>query len=245
MNNKITTSLLKIIFFCIIFAHILSAQNVARIQIGDLWDSPDGLESAIGLQGLYMVWPGGHEKASSLYEGGFRTNSTGARLRLMFKDYEIEEKDSNGNIINTRIIPFYHPSYALKTPTIAYQPTQVKSMRTMRTATSVKYEDGSIHQNLVDRQGPFLIERGTLISDELIEYTEYFGDGFYMKQSYYAWANQYHDDYIIRVVDVVNNGNLDDNVFTSETTPKALKRLYLDLYVNNLSPNNKDRKSVV
>lgn len=217
----------------------LHPQTVARLQIGDLWDSPDGLEAAIGLQGLYLVWPGGHEKGGSLYEGGFRTNSTGARLRFMFKDYEVEEKDSNGNVINTRIVPYYHPSYALKTKTEAYRPTQVKNMRTIRTATSVVYENGTVHQNQVDKQGPLLIERANLISDELVEYTEFFYDGFYVRQSYYAWANQYHNDYIIRVVDIVNNGNQDDVVFTSEITPKDLKRLYLDLYVNNLSPNNK------
>jgi hypothetical protein len=215
------------------------SQNVARIQIGDLWESPDGLESAIGLQGLYMVWPGGHEKGSSLYEGGFRTNSTGARLRLLFKDYEVEEKDSNGVVINTRIVPYYHPSYALKTKTEGYRPTQVKTMRTMRSTTSVVYEDGSVHQNQVDKQGPYLIEKSSLVSDEVIDYTEYFYDGFYVKQSYYAWANPYHDDYIIRVVDIVNNGNQDDNIFTSEITPKDLKKLYFDLYVNNFSPNNK------
>ena len=239
MTRKKSLFFILGILLSTVFLSTAYTQNIARIQIGDLWDSPDGLESAIGLQGLYMVWPGGHEKGGSLYEGGFRTNSTGARLRLMFKDFEIEEKDTNGNIINTRIVPFYHPSYALKTPTEGYRPTQVKSMRTMRTSTKVTYEDGTIHENQVEKQGPFLIERPTLISDELIEYTEFFHDGFYVKQSYYAWANPYHDDYIIRVVDIVNNGNQDDVIFTSEITPRDLKRLYLDLYVNNLSPNNK------
>jgi hypothetical protein len=238
LMNRVT--IIIFLIFCIGLIPVRSnAQNVARIQIGDLWDSPDGLEAAIGLQGLYMIWPGGHEKGGSLYEGGFRTNSTGARLRFLFKDFEVEEKDSNGNIVNTRIVPFYHPSYALKTKTEGYRPTQVKNMRTARTTTTVIYEDGTVHQNLVDKQGPYLIEKPTLISDELIEYTEYFYDGFYVKQSYYAWANPFHDDYIIRVVDIVNNGNQDDNIFTSEITPKDLKKLYLDLYVNNFSPNNK------
>jgi hypothetical protein len=234
------TTLTIIMIMCVgIISNLGLAQNVARIQIGDLWDSPDGLESAIGLQGLYMTWPGGHEKGASLYEGGFRTNSTGARLRFLFKDFEVEEKDTNGKVINTRIVPFYHPSYALKTKTEGYRPTQVKSMRTARTTTSVVYEDGTVHQNLVDKQGSYLIEKSNLLSDELIDYTEFFYDGFYVKQSYYAWANSFHDDYIIRVVDIVNNGNQDDNIFTSEITPKDLKKLYLDLYVNNLSPNNK------
>ncbi len=216
-----------------------SSQTFQRLQVGDLWDANHGYESPIGLQGMFLVWPGGSETASSLYEGGFRTNSTGAMFRLMFKDYLSVIKDSLGNVVDTRTIPFYHPSYAAKTPTEAYRPTTVKWVRTYRTPTVVTYEDGSVHQNTVDRPGPTLIEKATLPSDEMVEYTEFFSDGFYVKQYYYAWANRFHDDYVIRVVDFVNNGNLDDNVFTSEMTPKALTRLYLDLYVNNLSPNNK------
>jgi hypothetical protein len=222
-----------------LFAPPLLAQTFQRIQVGDLWETTDGLESPLGLQGRYLVWPGGAETGSSLYEGGFRTNSTGARFRLMCKDYLYEVKDTNGNVIDTRTVPFYHPSYALKTPTEAYRPTEVKWVRTYRTPTVVTYEDGSIHQNTVEKPSQLLIEKPTLISDEMIEYTEFFSDGFYVKQYYYAWANPFHDDYIIRVVDIVNNGNQDDNVFTSEMTPKALHRLYFDLYVNNLSPNNK------
>ena len=198
-----------------------------------------GIESPLGLQGMYLVWPGGSETGGSHYEGGFRTNSTGGMLRLMFKDYLSVIKDSLGAVIDTLTVPFYHPSYARKTATEAYQPTIVKWVRTYRTPTVVTSEDGSVHQNTVDRPGPNLIEKATLPSDEMVEYTEFFSDGFYVKQSFYAWANQFHDDYIIRVVDLVNNGNLDDNVFTSEMTPKPLTRLYFDLYVNNLSPNNK------
>lgn len=215
------------------------AQTFQRIMVGDLWETTDGLESPLGLQGRYMVWPGGGETGSSLYEGGFRTNSTGGRFRLMFKDYTYEVKDTLGNVIETRTIPYYHPAYAPKTPTEAYRPTEIKWVRTYRTPTTVTYEDGSVHQNVVERPGPLLIERATLISDEMIEYTEFFSDGFYVKQYYYAWANPYHDDYIIRVVDIVNNGNLDDNVFTPEMTPKNLERMYFDFYVNNLTPNNK------
>jgi hypothetical protein len=239
MNYRTAIGVLSVVLCLGFFPKVGNGQNVARIQIGDLWETPDGLESPLGLEGLWLIWPGGGEKGSSLFEGGFRTNSSGARLRLMFKDFKVEEKDSLGNIIRTQIIPYYHPSYAPKTKTEAYLPTQVKFMRTYRTSTTVNYEDGSVHQNLVDKQGQYLIEKPTLLSDELIEYTEFFSDGFYVKQSYYAWANQFHDDYIIRVVDIVNNGNLDDNVLTSEMTPKDLKGLYLDLYVNNLSPNNK------
>ena len=218
---------------------VTRGQTFQRIIVGDLWETTDGLESPLGLQGRYMVWPAGGETGGSLYEGGFRTNSTGARFRLMFKDYTYEVKDTLGNVIETRTIPFYHPAYAPKTPTEAYRPTEIKWVRTYRTPTTVTYEDGSVHQNVVERPGPLLIERATLISDEMIEYTEFFSDGFYVKQYYYAWANPYHDDYIIRVVDVVNNGNLDDNVFTPEMTPKNLERLYFDFYVNNLTPNNK------
>jgi hypothetical protein len=217
----------------------LFAQTFQRIQVGDLWETTDGLESPLGLQGRYLVWPGGAETGGSLYEGGFRTNSTGARFRLMLKDYLYEVKDTNGNVIDTRTVPFYHPSYALKTPTEGYRPTEVKWVRTYRTPTVVTYEDGSVHQNTVEKPSQLLIEKATLLSDEMIEYTEFFSDGFYVKQYYYAWANPFHDDYIIRVVDFVNNGNKDDNVFTSEMTPKDLHRLYFDLYVNNLSPNNK------
>jgi hypothetical protein len=215
------------------------AQTFQRIQVGDLWETTDGLESPQGLNGRYLVWPGGGETGGSLYEGGFRTNSSGARFRLMFKDYTYEVKDTLGRVIETRTIPFYHPAYALKTPTTAYRPTEVKWVRTYRTPTTVIYEDGSVHQNVVEKPGPLLIEKATLISDEMIEYTEFFSDGFYVKQYYYAWANPYHDDYIIRVVDIINNGNLDDIVFTSEMTPKNLQRLYFDFFVNNLTPNNK------
>lgn len=223
----------------VLFATKASAQTTFhRLQVGDLWETSDGLESPLGLEGRYLVWPGGNEN-SSLFEGGFRTNSSGGRFRLMFKDYPSVTKDSLGNIIDTLVLPFYHPGYALKTPTQAYQPTEVKWVRTYRTPTSVTYEDGSVHQNTVERPGPLLIEKSTLISDEMLEYTEFFSDGFYVKQYYYAWANPYHDDYIIRVVDIVNNGNLDDNIFTPEMTPKNLQRLYFDFYVNNLSPNCK------
>lgn len=239
MGRKIIGSCAKALIVLAVASAPGSAQTFQRIQVGDLWETTDGLESPLGLQGRYLVWPGCHETGGSLYEGGFRTNATGARFRLMFKDYVSVARDSLGNIIDTLTIPFYHPSYALKNPTTAYRPTEVKWVRTYRTPTTVTYEDGTVHQNVVDKPGPLLIERSSLISDEMIEYTEYFYDGFYVKQYYYAWANQYHDDYIIRVVDFVNNGNLDDNVFTSEMTPKNLERLYFDFYVNNLSPNNK------
>jgi len=210
-----------------------------RLQVGDLWDATDGMESPLGLMGIWLVWPAGGENGSSSYEGGARTNSTGARLRFLIKDYVSETKDSLGNVIKRDTIPYYHPSYAAKTPTQAYQPAQTKFVRTYRTPTTVTYEDGSVHANSVDRPGPLLIEKPTQISDEMVEYTEFFSDGFYVKQSFYEWANPYHDDYIIRVVDIVNNGNLDDNIFTSEMTPKYLRNIYFDLYVNNLTPNNK------
>lgn len=239
MTQRCMTSVSAVALLSMLFATQAHAQTFQRIQVGDLWETTDGLESPLGLQGRYLIWPGGGETGGSLYEGGFRTNSTGARFRLMFKDYTSEVRDSLGSIIDTRVIPFYHPSYALKTPTVAYRPTEVKWVRTYRTPTTVTFEDGSVHQNVVEKPGPLLIERATLLSDEMIEYTEFFAEGFYVKQYYYAWANQYHDDYVIRVVDIVNNGNLDDNVFTPEMTPKNLQRLYFDLYVTNLSPNNK------
>jgi hypothetical protein len=210
-----------------------------RMQIGDLWDATDGMESPLGMDGRWLVWPGGGETGGLSYEGGLRSNSTGARLRLLLKDYVSEVKDSLGNVIKRDTIPFYHPSYALKTPTQGYPPLQVKYDRTYRTPTTVIFEDGSIHRNLVESPSTFLRENPSLIGDEMVEYTEFFYDGFYVKQSYYQWANPYHDDYIIRVVDIVNNGNLDDNILTSEMTPKNLRNIYFDLYVNNLSPNNK------
>jgi hypothetical protein len=229
-----------------LLAVILPAMSPAQqstffwLRVGNLWETtnPEGLESPQGFNGRYLVWPGGNE-SSSLYEGGFRTNSTGAELRLMFKDYPSVIKDSLGNIIDTSTIPFYQPSYALQTPTQAYLPTVIKWVRTYRTPTTVVSEDGSVHQNLIETPGQLLYENPGLISDEMLEYTQVFSDGFYVKEYYYAWANPYHADYIIRVVDIVNNGNLDNNVSTSEMTPKNLQRLYLDLYVNNLSPGSK------
>ena len=210
-----------------------------RLQVGDLWDTIDGIEAAVGLQGQYLVWPGGGEQGASLYEGGFRTNSTGARLRLMFKDFEYEVKDSSGNVVETRIIPYYHPGYALKTPTTVYLPEKLKWMRTYRGPTTVISEDGVEHKNQVEAQSKYVIAYPKLIADEMLEYTEFFNDGFYVKSKYYAWANQFHNDYIIRVVEIVNNGNTDDDIFTQEIDPKDLKNLYLDYYVNNLTPNNK------
>lgn len=234
---KIKT-LIVIITFVIAQYSLIFAQR-ERIQVGDLWETVDGLESPLGLQGLYLVWPGGGEQGASLYEGGFRTNSTGAKLRFMFKDYEYEVKDSLDNVIETRIIPFYHPGYALKTETQAYRPEIIKWMRTYRGPTTVITEDGVTHKNLVEQQSMNVIAYNRLIADEMVEYTEFFNDGFYVKSKYFAWANPFHDDYIIRVVEIFNPGNLDDDIFTLEMEPKDLTNLYFDFYVNNLSPNNK------
>ena len=239
MRTKYVPLLMAMALPAVLAVNSAPAQTFQRILVGDLWETTDGLESPLGLQGRYLVWPGGGETGSSLFEGGFRTNSTGARFRLMFKDYVYEVKDSLGHVITTQTLPYYHPSFALKNPTTAYQPTEVKWVRTYRTPTTVTFEDGSVHQNVVETPGALLIEKASLISDEMIERTEFYSDGFYVKQYYYAWANPFHDDYVIRVVDIINNGNLDDNVFTSEMTPKNLQRLYFDFYVNNLSPNNK------
>ena len=244
MTKKWICMLSAMVFVALLPVPPAIAQTYQRILVGDLWETiadvnSDGIESPLGLYGRHLVWPGGGETGGSVYEGGFRTNSTGAKFRLMFKDYVSQIKDSLGNVIETRTLPFYHPSFALKTPTVAYRPAVVKWVRTYRTPTIVTFEDGSVHQNVVEKPSAVVIEKPTLISDEMIEYTEFYSDGFYVKQYYYAWANAFHDDYIIRVIDIVNNGNLDDNVFTSEMTPKNLQRLYFDFYVNNLSPNNK------
>jgi len=142
--------------------------NFMHLQVGDLWDATDGMESPLGLLGIWLVWPAGGETGSSSYEGGARTNSTGARLRFMIKDYVSETKDSLGNVIRRDTIPYYHPNYAAKTPTQAYQPAQTKYVRTYRTPTTVTYEDGSVHANAVDRPGPLLIENPKLISDEMV-----------------------------------------------------------------------------
>ncbi len=222
----------------LLYTSVLMGQR-DRLQVGNLWDTAGGLASPLGLQGLYLVWPGGGEQSGSLYEGGFRTNSTGAMFRLLFKDFETQVLDSSGNVIETRTIPFYHPGWALKTDKLTYQPEIIKWMRTYRGPTTVIYEDGSEHVNLVEKQSRYVVAYPRLISDEMVEYTEFYNDGFYVKSKYYAWANPSHDDYIIRVIEIVNNGNLDDDIFTQEMEPKDLKNLYYDYYVNNFSPNNK------
>ena len=136
MRTKYVPLLMAMALPAVLAVNSAPAQTFQRILVGDLWETTDGLESPLGLQGRYLVWPGGGETGSSLYEGGFRTNSTGARFRLMFKDYVYEVKDSLGHVITTQTLPYYHPSFALKNPTTAYQPTEVKWVRTYRTPTA-------------------------------------------------------------------------------------------------------------
>lgn len=214
--------------------------QIGRITVGDLWETYDGLASPLGLQGLYMVWPGGEEQGSSLYEGGFRTNSTGAKFRLMFRQWEVISYDTVGNPIDTTIYDNYHPSYAVDDDRNAYQPRIDKWMRTYRAPTTVITQDGVVHQNLVEQQSRNVIVWDRLIADEMVEYTEFY-NGFFVKSKYYAWANPFHDDYVIRVVEIVNNGNTDDDEYLvdPEDQPVDLNNLYVDYYVNNLSPNNK------
>jgi len=220
---------------------LFSVAQVGRLTVGDLWETYDGLESPLGLQGLYLVWPGGQEQGNSLYEGGFRTNSTGAKFRLMFRDWQTIVYDSTDNPIDTILYENYHPSYALKEPNVAYIPRIDKWMRTYRAPTTVITQDGVIHQNLVEQQSRNVIVWDGLIADEMVEYTEFYAHGFFVKSKYYAWANSFHNDYIIRVVEIVNNGNTDDDEYLVEPDdePKELQNLFIDYYVNNLSPNNK------
>jgi hypothetical protein len=231
-----------IVFICVLLPVLGNAQ-VRRLTIGDLWESTDGLASPQGLYGLYMIWPGGHEQAGSLYEGGFRSNSSGAMLRPMFREWETVVYDTSLNPIDTLISENYHPSYALKEEGVAWQPRTKKSMRAYRAPTTVITQDGVVHLNLVEEQSRYLIHDKLLISDEMLEYTQFYAHGFFITSKYYAWANQYHDDYVIRVVEIVNNGNTDDDEWIEspdeELLNNDLENLYLDYYVNNLSPNVK------
>ena len=61
----------------------------------------------------------------------------------MFKDFRVETRDSLGNLVDVRVVPYYHPSYALKTPTQAYRPAELKYVRSYRGPTTVTYEDGT------------------------------------------------------------------------------------------------------
>ncbi len=228
--------------FCTIaigFSVIAMSQTTNQMQIGTLWETPGGLEAAVGLQGQYLVWPGGYDQGSSPYAGGIRTNSSGALLRFVFQNFVQQIKDSAGQVVETDTLPFYEPGYAAKSLTQAYQPTSVMYVKAYQTPTTVIYEDGTSHKNTVLPQSRTLIVTPSLISDEMIQYTEYYSNGFYVLSKYYEWANQYHDDYVIRVVDIVNNGNTDDNISTSEIPPVDLPHMYFDYYVNNLTPNAK------
>jgi hypothetical protein len=230
-----------LLWFILITVPFIGLAQVGRLTVGDLWETYDGLESPLGLQGLYMVWPGGQEQGNSLYEGGFRTNSTGAKFRLMFRDWETIAYDSNQVPIDTNIVENYHPSYALKEPNVAYLPRVDKWMRTYKGPTTVITQDGVVHQNLVEQQSRNVIVWDGLISDEMVEYTEFYAHGFIVKSKYYAWANPFHDDYVIRVVEILNNGNTDDDEYLvdPDDQPIDLHNLYIDYFVNNLTPNNK------
>jgi hypothetical protein len=216
------------IFLFMIFMPVLTLAQVEILEVGRLWETLGGSRHPSGYREKWLRWPGGHEDTQRV-PGGMRTNSTGAYLWILIKDYRdfFDEQ-----------FAFYEPSPPVDCVILPdYDVT--KTVRSHRTPTTVIDAAGNRQANIVEDLGYNFRENENIISDEkIVEYT-FNSNGMIVKSTYYAWANPYHKDYIIRVVKIYNTGNTDCDPSDLEEDAKRIDDIYVGYYSMILHPNGK------
>lgn len=215
------------LFIMSLNADIVEAQRDV-LQVGTLWEMLGYSRHPSGYSEKWLRWPGGHEDTPRV-PGGMRTCSTGPQLVILIKDY----------------VDFYDDEFAFYEPSgpvdcLIFPDYEVtKYVRSHITPTTVVDPAGNQQSNIVEQLGYNLQEDPDILSDEKIIEYNFFSNGMIEKSTYYAWANQYHDDYIIRVVTLYNTGNTDCDPTTIEEDAKGIDNIYVGYFSMILHPCGK------
>lgn len=222
-------TLCKLLFsFVFLFPALLPAQR-EMLQVGRLWETLGGSRHPSGFREKYLRWPGGHEDNPRV-AGGWRTNSSGVYFEALIKDYRDYFDDE---------YPFYQPHAPIDCIVLPdYEVT--KYVRSHRTPVTVVDPAGKQQANVVDELSYNFRKDPNILADEKIVEWEFSGSGIATKSTWYAWANPFHKDYIIRVVKLYNTGNTDcDPDDPEEEEAKRVDNIYVGYFCMILHPCGK------